>query len=503
MQVVRAISKFAIQTATIAFMSIEYVGLNGMFSNVLYMLSLADLGIGEAITFSLYSPIAKGNYNEINAIMRFYRKVYVCVGFFILVVGLSLAPFIDAFVKDVPNIPHLPLIYALYVVNSAISYFFSYKATFMAASEKLYIVSLNENIAFAASTIVQIIYLYFTRDFVFFIAISIIFVLLQNVNITYVTNKQYPFLLDKEKHTLPRETLNTIIKNTGAMIFHKIGGIVVFATDNLIISKMLGLVSAGIYSNYTIITIGITSFTKKVFASISASVGNLVAENPVEKQEDVFYKTLFANFWIYAFVCSAFLALLNPFIGNIWVGEEYTLSMVVVILVVFKEYLTGMRECVQVFLYAKGLYWENKFVPIFESIINLVASIVLVKIFGVVGVILGTIISSVTTCVWNGPYILYKYGFKKSGEEFVRKYFKYFISFVVVAGITWTTTQLITSAVYTDNEFRSLTSILVFTIQLIDVVIVPNAVIWILYRKTEEYKYFVDVLLRRIKNGLT
>lgn len=503
MTAVRALSKFAIQTAVIMMLSIEYVGLSGLFSNVLYTLSLADLGIGVAISFSLYGPIARGDYSEINAIMSFYKRVYICVGLFILIVGLSLTPIIDILVKKVPNIPHFHLIYALYVINSAISYFFSYKATLLSASEKLYLVSLNENVALGLSTIVQIVVLFFTRDYVLFLTIGIVFVLLQNISITYIANKKYPFLQNKEKKALSKETLNTILKNTGAMMFHKIGGIVVFATDNIIISKMLGLAAAGIYSNYVIIISGIVAFTKKVFDSITASAGNLVAEHSVEKQEDIFLKTMFADFWIYSFVGTGFLALLNPFIGNIWIGKEYIFGLPVVVLIVIKEYLTGMREGVGVFINAKGLYWHNKFVPIYESVINIIASIILVKQFGIVGVILGTIISSLATCVWNGPYVLYKYGFEKSGREYVIRYCRYFLSFILAAGVTWVTTTMISSGLHVNNDFRTVKSIIAFILQMLDVAVIPNVIIWALYRKTEEYQYFVDVLLRRIKNSLT
>ena len=188
-------------------------------------------------------------------------------------------------------------------------------------------------------------------------------------------NKRYPYLKEKNKKKIPKKILNEIKKNTAAMVLHKIGTIIVFATDNIIISKALGLVSVGLYSNYYTLTNAVTSFINKFFTGISASVGNLAVSENVEKQEDTLFKVLFINFWLYTFGCCGLFALMNPFISNVWLGEGFTFDMVIVFLIVFKDYLTGMRKAAQTFKNAKGLYWYNKYMPIYESLINLVLSI--------------------------------------------------------------------------------------------------------------------------------
>ena len=356
MQIVHVFGQFISRTVIIMVLSVEYVGLSGLFSNVLSMLSLAELGIGEAIVFSLYGPIARGDIREINSIMKFYQKIYIGVGLFIIVAGVSLTPFIDHLIKDVPDIPYFHTIYVMYVVNSAMSYFFSYKATFIRANQSNYIVTVNEEVFNIVSIIIRSVLLILTKDYLMFMGLGIVILFIQNVNITRIANKKYPYLKEKSHDKIPEETFSQIKKNTAAMVLHKVGTIIVFATDNVIISKFLGLVSVGIYSNYYTLTSAFTSFINKFFTSISASVGNLAVTESVEKQEKTLFQVLFINFWLYTFGSCGLFALLNPFIGNIWLGQEYTFGMVIVFLIVFKNYLTGMRKSAQTFKNAKGLY---------------------------------------------------------------------------------------------------------------------------------------------------
>lgn len=282
------------------------------------------------------------------------------------------------------------------------------------------------------------------------------------------------------------------------MVLHKIGTIIVFATDNIIISKFLGLVSVGLYSNYYTLTSALTSFINKFFTGISASVGNLAATESVEKQEKTLFQVLFVNFWLYTFVSCGLFALLNPFIGNIWLGNEFTFSMVVVFLMVFKNYLTGMRKSAQTFKNAKGLYWYNKYMPLYESLLNLGLSIVLVKFVGIAGVLLGTIISSLVTCVWIEPHVLYKYGFKKSAKGYVKKYIEYMLVFLIALALSWGSCKGIDLAFGGVGDVRAMKTIIVFAVQFITAIVVSNGFLWILYRKNDDYKYLINVVKKKV-----
>ena len=272
------------------------------------------------------------------------------------------------------------------------------------------------------------------------------------------------------------------------MVLHKVGSIVVFATDNLIISKFVGIVSVGLYTNYCVITNAVTVFINKFFAGLSASVGNLAVEEDLEKQEKVFNSMVFLNFWLYVFACGCLLNLLNPFVKVIWLGEDYLLDMSVVICIIVKLYVTGMRSSVQTFKNAKGLYWQNKFMPLGESLINIAASVALVKSFGVAGVLLGTIISSVLTCVWIEPRVLYKYGFKKSPKEYYIRYVKYLVVFGVIMSVTWGANSIIKS----DN-------IITFMVKCVISGILPSLIMIILFHKTDEFAYVKKAVFKSLK----
>jgi O-antigen/teichoic acid export membrane protein len=421
--------------------------------------------------------------------MRFYKKVYIFVGIFIALVGYALMPYMSFFIKDMPdNITDLNMIYLLFVTNSAISYFFSYKATFVTANQNNYIVVLNEGINEVIMVIVQIIALVLTKNYLLYLAIGIAFVLIKNLTITFIADKKYPYIKEKSKDKIPSDIFSSITKNTGAMVFHKVGSVIVFATDNLIISKYVGLISVGLYSNYCVITNAVTVFINKLFTGIAASVGNLAVMEKVEKQENVLKKMVFLNFWLYVFTCCCLFNLLNAFIGTIWLGNAYLLSREVVLLIVLKIYITGMRSAVQTFKNAKGLYWQNKFMPIGESVINLVASVILVQYMGVGGVLLGTVISSLATCVWIEPRVLYKHGFHKSPTIYYWQYIKYFLVFSLIMAVTYGINSLIVGG-----------NIISFVVKCLISGLVPNVLMIMLYCKTEEYRYVKNAVLKGIK----
>lgn len=487
LQLVHVLCQFVSRTAIIYTLSIEYVGLSGLFSNILTMLSLAELGVGEAIVFSLYGPISRGETDTIKAIMKFYQKVYIGVGLFILAAGFAITPFIDDFIKDVPDIPKIYLIYMLYVVATAMSYFFSYRATFITANQRNYIVVLNNGICEVAMVIAQVAILLTTKNYILFMVIGIGFVIIQNISITIIANREYPYLKESVKYKMPSNVFTEIKKNTGAMVFHKIGTIVVFATDNLIISKFVGLVSVGMYANYVTVTNAVTTFISKFFNAISASIGNLAVEESIKTQEKTYFRIVFINFWLFNFSCCCLFNLLNPFIGEIWLSEKYVFDTFVVLLIVVKIYISGMRSATQTFKNAKGLYWYNKYMPIYESLINLALSLWLVQNYGVAGVLMGTIASSLLTCVWIEPNVLYKHGFKKKPTEYYKKYALYFLVFTVSMLVTYGLSNLIGSK-----------GIVGFIEKCLICGITPNLIMWGLYRKTDEFKFMMYGIKKKL-----
>jgi len=486
LQLVHILCQFFSRTVIIRLLSIEYTGLSGLFGNVLMMLSLAELGVGEAIIFSLYGPIAREELGTVKAIMAFFKKVYIAVGITVTAVGLALTPFIEFFIKDEPDIDHLKIIYMLYVVNTAASYFFSYKASYITANQNNYLVVLNNGLFEVVRVLAQALALWLTHNYIAFMIVGVVFVVLQNLSIAAIADRKYPYLRDKDAGKIPAEVAGEIRKNTFAMVFHKIGSIMVFATDNLIISKFLGLAAVGFYTNYTMIADAVTSTINKFFNAIAASIGNLAATESVEKQEEVLYKVLFMDFWLYTFSCCCLETLMSPFI-RIWLGDGFVQGKLMVLLLVIKTYFTGMRGGAQTFKNAKGLYWYNRYMPVYESLINIIASVILVKYMGVSGVILGTIISTVTTCAWIEPWVLYKYGFRKSPSAYYLKYLRYLAVFLVILALTQASVSWIGGS-----------GIMWFVLRLVISALVPNMLMFLVYRKTGEFGFMTDQIRKAV-----
>ena len=480
-QVLTVVLNFAVKTVFIKMLSDEYLGVNGLFTNIITMLSLADLGIGIAIPYSLYKPLANKDEHKINVLMNFYKKVYTIIGIAVLLIGLSLTPFLGLIIKDIPkNVPHLSLIYILFVIHSASSYFFVYKKFLIDSDQKGYITS---RIIFTFSTllsIIQIILLVTTKNYILFLLSSIILVIIQNIYISSKANKLYPFIKNKTDEKLEKEDMEGIKKNVSSLFIYKVGTVIMNGTDNIIISKFIGLIIVGFYSNYVLIINSITTVLNQIFNAITSSIGNLVVTTNKKRSKEVYDNLNFANFWLYALFGVCIIVLINPFI-NIWIGKKYVMGFSIVFLLVLNFYVLGMQSVTNSFRNAYGLFWIAKYRPIIMVIINIVISVVLVQFIGIEGVLIGTLISRLLTTAWLDPYIVHKYGFEISPKSYYVDYLKYLVIFIAISIILNYFVSMIT-----------INNIFILILIAILVVISVNVILVLLFFKTSEFNYFYD-----------
>lgn len=482
-QGVMLIMNIVVRMVFVRVLSKEYLGLSGLFGNIISLLSLAELGIGTAIIYSLYEPLASNDQIKINSLMKFYQKVYRIIGLVILLAGFILSPYLSLFIREMPDIPELKEIYILFVINSAISYFFSYKGSLITADQKDYIVKKIKLIITLVMYVLQVLALFITKNYILFLWIQIGSTLLQNILYTCAANYIYPFLDVKTAQKLDDDSYHLIFKNTKALIFHKIGEIVKFSTDNLIISKFVGLVEVGLYSNYTMIQQALTNILAQIFASITASVGNLGVTEDCEKKYEVFRKVFFLNGWIFGFCSIAFLCLAQDFIG-LFFGESFILNNSVLLLIVLNFYLVGMRKSTLTFRDAFGLFWQNRYMPIAEAGINLFISLMLVKKYGIAGVLWGTALSTLLLPWWVEPYILFRYGMKRGTKSYWGQYWKYTAVTAGALFATWKVCELISLK----------QSLLLLGLKLILCVIIPNTIYYVIFGKTDEFCYYKEFL---------
>lgn len=489
-QILNILITFISRTLFIKILGIEYLGVNGLFTNILTIISLAELGIGTSIIYSLYKPIATGDYGKIKALMNFYKITYRIIGIVVIILGLVLTPYIELFISNPPEINNLRLIFLLFVFSTAATYFNSYKRAMIGADQKQYIVSVYQSVFIFIQNIFQIIVLYITENYVVYLVVQILLIVFQNIVISKKADKLYPFLKEKNAGKIDKETMHGIKRNVSAMVFHKMGSMVVSSTDNILISKMINISVVGLYSNYSLIINAINGLLVQIFSSITASVGNLGVTTSEEYTQIVFKRVLFLNFWIYAFCSVMLFTLINPFI-ELWIGQEMLLGMPVITVIIANFYLSGMRRTVLTFREALGLYWYDRYKPIAESIINLVASVILARKFGLIGVFIGTTISTVTTSFWIEPLILYIYGFKRKGSDTL-EYFtiitKGTIIFSLVLMITYKSSELIIG----NSIFSFFSKVLVSTI-------LPNLLFTIIFWKNKHFKWFTGLILNNMK----
>lgn len=405
-------------------LSAEYMGISGLFSNILSMLALAELGVGSAMTFSLYVPLVQHDTEKIKSLMRLYRSAYRTIGCIVLGLGLALLPVYPHFIAEDPGIPNLDIIYVLYVLSSATTYFCSYKRSLIISDQRKYLESLVYYSRQAVMNILQIILLITTRNFILFLVCQIVCTLAENAIISSIANRMYPYLKDKTVAPLAKEDFSMIKRNIGALVTHKIGGIVFNSTSSILISRFINLAVAGFYSSYTMISNAVSSIVGQAFNAITGSVGNLEASENPNKILAVFHKIYFFNFYSIGFCTICLLLLFQPFI-RLWLGDGYLLGDISVILIVSDFYIQGMRKSVLTFRDASASYYYDRYKPIVESVINLGLSLWLIQLYGLVGLIIGRLVSTILTCSWVEPFVLYKHVFFEKFSDFGKRFISY------------------------------------------------------------------------------
>ncbi|MBC1434930.1 oligosaccharide flippase family protein [Listeria rocourtiae] len=432
-QVIFLILSFINRTIFIYFLGKEYLGLDALFTNILMVLSFAELGIGNAIIFSLYKSMVDKNKARIKAIMALYAKAYRIIGLTVFIVGLLIMPFLNLFIKNPPNIPeNIYIIYFLFLLNTAISYMFSYKKAIFSADQKEYIINVSQQIFFFIQSAVQLTYLYITRDYIGFVLIQVIGTFGLNVFLAIYANKKYTYLKGKTTEKLEKTEVKTIFQNVKALAMYKFGSIIMNGTDSIIIAAFLGLSVVGIYSNYLLIIAAVVTVLSRALNSITGSIGHLNNADDDKKKEQVFKQLFFIVAWIYFLLSIILFNVINPFI-TLWIGESFVLGTGTVLAIVASFYINGMQFSGYTYRTTMGLFRQGRYVPIAMAVLNIILSIIFAIYFGLTGVIVATIISRLVTTTIIDPYLVYRFGFKKK----VGSYFKMYLSYATVTAIAF------------------------------------------------------------------
>ncbi len=486
-ELVLAVLKFVSRRVFVLLLGKEYLGVSGLFTDILSMLSLAELGFSVSITYSLYQPVAQGNTTLIKSLMQLYRRVYRSVFVIVLAAGLSLTPFLDFFVKEMPeNIPNISLIYVLNVVNASVSYLFAYKSTLLFVYQKKYIDSLIRTAVSVIAAVAQIGVLLITGNYVFYLFIAIGAALTQNVLISVKTDRLYPYLKEKDISPLPVEILHDIRRNVGAMILHRIGAVAIFSTDNILISKFVGIGTTGLYSNYVMIRGFLNVMVNAMFNAITPALGNLNATETEQNRQAAFRRLNFFSAWLFGWMSICLLWLYDPFI-RIWLGGNYLLPRPVVLIIVINFYVNSMRIPVANTKSVMGLFWDERYKSILEPPLNLAVSILLAQRWGIFGILAGTLISTMALPFWVEPLGLYRHGLKQPIGEYFLRYLGHLLLTAAAGGLTGLACSAAGEGLFG------------FVLRLLFCILIPNAVYLAVYCRTSEF-CFMKEMAKRIIN---
>ena len=444
-QMVVLFTSFVSRTVFINILGSTYLGISGLFTNILSLLSLAELGIGQAITYSLYKPIAENNKEKIKSLMAVYKKLYFYIFLFVLIVGASLVPFLHYIISDIDRIPHIRLIYMMYVVKSATSYLFIYRTTLITASQKNFITHQLSYFFSFGMMILEIIALVLFHNYLVYLGIQIGTVIVQNITTAIIAGRMFPELKEKNVEKLEEEEKNKLTKNIKSLMIYKVGTLALNSTDNILISTFAGIIKVGLYSNYHLITTSVTGFLSTIFGNLTASIGNLNAVETNEKKIEMFNIINLATFWLYGVASICIFCVANPFI-NLWIGKDYLLSYSDLFIIVLNAYVAGMLFAPFNYRQTMGLFVYGKMRPVISAVINIGASIILGQKFGLVGVLWGTIIARGTTNVWFDPYIVFKKGLNSSPLPYFLDYLLKLLILFLTGAATFMVTNLIPGA---------------------------------------------------------
>ena len=473
----------------------DYLGITGLFNNVIGMLSLAELGIGSAIVYALYEPLAKNDTAKIATLVKFYGKCYRVIGLVVFAVGLALMPFMDLIITEKPDIAeNYNVIYLILLFNTASTYFFSYRSSLLVAAQKNYIITFFSNIMVVVQNIVQIVIILSFKSYIGYLLVSATGIFITNVYSYIVAQKQYPFIKKlKSAAPLSKEEKSGLVRNVRALTMNRIGGILVNSTDNIIITYFSNLASVGLLSNYTLLSTSVSSVLNIVFTSLNASVGNHNVSETKDKKLSMFNTINLANFWLYGWSSIGFVVLANDVV-KLMFGEGYLLPVSIPLVVATNYYIVGMQNAVWTYSNTHGLFHQVRYVPIITASINLVASFALGRLWGLFGILLATVISRLLTSVWHSPYIVFKYVFGIHFKAYMKKYIWYAVVLVATGAICWFVCS-----------FINVSPIVNVIVKFIICCIIPNAIFLVLFRKREEFATlfgFVQGILGGIKNKI-
>ncbi len=493
-QVLLTFLQIAYRTVFVKTLGTPYLGINGLFTNVLTMLSLTELGLDTAITYKLYKPLADHDIKRLQILMKFYKYAYLVIGLVVLILGFSLIPFLPTLIKDYDSLSALHinpvLLYLLNLFQTATSYlFFASKSAIIKADQKVYLNTIVEFFTTVVLIIVQIITLYLFRNFVLNTALGLGAIIVSNTIIAIIALRRYPDVFASTNDKLNKEEIKDIFKDVGALFVYKVNNVVLKATDNIVISAFIGITTVGLYSNYLMLYTTISIISDKILDSIKASLGNLFAKESIDKQYQLFKVVNYAAFLLLG-TAGVGVAVCADELISVWLGNEFIIPKPFAVLIGMEIIMHGVKVNLGHVRNISGTFRHMWYRPVIGVIINITVSVLLVQVYGIYGVIIGTICADLFANYLIDPRIIYKYCF--NNMESVSSYYVANMKYFGILLISFITSTFICKFIFSNLGWAS-----VFLHIIICAVLTP-ALFAFVFRKEQENKYIVSLMMRLI-----
>lgn len=450
------------------------------------------LGISTAIVYRFYEPISRDDVEYVGQLMNFFRRVYLMIAGIILGLGLGILPFIHLLIRNAAEIPadvNLHTVYLLFLFNTLSSYLFTYKLTLLTADQRNYWFSLADLTGTLVRYAAQIALLLITRDFTKTLIVGIVSTLAVNYGFSlWVTTQYRPVFQVKEM--LPKEERRRIYQDTRAIMYHKVGTTVLLSTDNAVLTRMVSLAATGIYSNYSMILLYAQNLIGQLLGNFTPSVRNARQNMTPDAYHALFRKITFMGLWVACAATVCCYTALDDLIA-VWLGPKYLFTGFTTPVLCIQLYLTISRSTNGAFINADGLFVKDRIRPLIEAGLNLGISIWLTRWLGIVGVFLGTILSSGLTVVWREPLIIYRYSLHRS----VREYWALYGAFAGVTALLSCAVGIGKRAIGLPLTWWTLVG------ETLAVFLAVNGILILLFRRREEYQYLKELFLRMVRKG--
>lgn len=450
-QVVLTVVSFLTRMVFVKILGEQYLGINGLYTNILTILSAAELGIGNVLIYSLYKPIYEGDEEKLCSLLQYYKWLYRGIALIVTVFGLLLIPVLPYIIDSTLPEKELIIYYVFYLLNSVVSYFVVYKTSLINADQKYFVIKLVNMLSMFAQYVLQIVVLLIKRDYLLYLIIHVACTILNNVVLNIIANRMYPFLKTKKKpEPLKKEDKAFLWNNIKATFIYKISAVIINNTDNILVSILIGTVFVGYYSNYSLVISTIVLFLGIITNAILPSLGSLNAEENKEKSLRIFRALLLFYAVIVTFLSGGMLAVFKDFI-TLSFGKVYTLDSLTTLSIVVNFYVSNIVNPLWMYRETMGLFRQVRFVILITAILNIVLSIVLGMWIGMAGIFFATALSRILTLVWYEPKVLYSLKFERPVSE----YWKLQLKYVAVSLVDFAAIHLISKNI-TEISFQSM-----------------------------------------------